>query len=316
MIYPYKNSLVRDLAWACFDPPIVDIAILSTGRVSNCALALTPEREHWLLELDADPTPLQDHMAKLRSHRLGIYFESLWHFFLQQDSAVDLVAHNLPIRNEGKTIGEFDCIYYCHQRQRHIHLELAVKYFLSVDTHQGMSGQAELPASSDLNQWWGPECQDRLDLKVNHLLDRQINLSDHPASKQALSDLGVEELHKEVEIKGYLFQSIENPIALPTGYNRQDISDQWVHLPNLLEYCETMEAARFKHLPKFQWLSPAVEKNKSDTLGASELEQLMLRHFEGESRPQLVAALDEAGVECCRFFVVGKVWPFGNGERS
>lgn len=315
-MYPYKNSLVRDLAWACFAPPIVDMDILSTGKVTNCALLLTPERERWLLELDVNPKPLQGHVEKLRSHRLGIYFESLWHFFLQQDPGVDLITHNLPIRNEGKTIGEFDCIYYCHQRRRYIHLELAVKYFLSVDTHQGMSEHQGLPESSDLNQWWGPECKDRLDLKVSHLLDRQINLSDHPASKQALNDLGVEQLDKEIEIKGYLFQSIDNPIPLPKGYNRTDIPDQWVHLPNLLEYCETMEATGFKHLPKFQWLSPAVERNTSDTLTDSELEQLMLKHFEGDSRPQLVAALDATGVECCRFFVVGKVWPFGNGERS
>ncbi len=310
MIYPYKNSLVRDLAWACFDPPLVHIDILSADKVSNSALLLTQERERWLQALDVDPTPLQDHIAQLRSHRLGLYFESLWHFFLRQDSSVDLVAHNLPIRTEGKTIGEFDCIYYCHQRRRHIHLELAVKYFLSVGSHQGT------PEHSELNQWWGPECQDRLDLKVGHLLDRQINLSDHDAAKLALEELGIEDLDKEIEIKGYLFQSIDNPIPPPIAYNGDNIPNQWVHVNNLQEYCQRLGALSFKHLPKFQWLSPTVETDTSNILVCSELELLMLKHFEDESRPQLVVALDDAGLECRRFFVVGTVWPFGNGERS
>lgn len=315
MNYPYKNVLVRDLAWACFDPPLVDTGILSAGKVSNCALLMTPERERWLEQLDTDPKPLKDHVAKLRSHRLGIYFENLWHFFLQHDPAVDMIAHNLPIRSEGRTIGEFDCIYFCHHRSRYIHLELAVKFFLGVATTSENPAYTESAQSSELNQWWGPECQDRLDLKVRHLLDRQINLSDHSAAKLSLAELGIESLDKEVEIKGYLFQSRDNPIRPPEGYSGESIPGQWVHLKNLGEHCHELGTMYFKHLPKFQWLSPTVEIDTASTLSSSELEQLMLRHFESESRPQLVSALDETGVECCRFFVVGNVWPLGNGER-
>lgn len=316
MNYPYKNVLVRDLAWACFDPPLVDIDVLSAGEVANCALLLTPERERWLGRLDADPTALIEHIAKLRSHRLGIYFESLWHFFLTHDTAVDMVAHNLPIRSDGKTVGEFDCIYFCHQRRRHIHLELAVKFFLGVATTPQTTAPTEPAQTSELDQWWGPECQDRLDLKVSHLLDKQINLSEHRAARLSLSELGIESLDKEIEIKGYLFQSRDKPIMPPVGYRGESIAGQWVHLENLREHCQKLDAISFKHLPKFQWLSPTVELDSARAHDSAQLEQLMVSHFERETRPQLVSALDEAGVECCRFFVVGNVWPFGNGERS
>ncbi|MFK8049495.1 MAG: DUF1853 family protein [Halioglobus sp.] len=315
MNYPYKNDLVRDLAWACFDPPLVDTGILSAGVVSNCALLLTPERERALEQLDANPTPLIDHMAKLRSHRLGIYFESLWHFFLEHDPAVDLIVHNLPIRSDGKTIGEFDCIYFCHHRKRHVHLELAVKFFLGVADASDNPTNTEPAHSSELNQWWGPECQDRLDLKVRHLLDRQIILSEHSAAKLRLAEFGIESLDREVEIKGYLFQPQDNPILPPVGYVGASIPDQWVHLKNLVEHSNKLEATHFKHLPKFEWLSPRVETETAHLLSASELNQKMLHHFESESRPQLVSTLNEAGVECGRFFVVGNVWPFGSGER-
>ena len=128
----YHTREVRDLAWACFSPPL----LLSPGlaqpeeAVSNCGLGLTDARRSWLERLDRDARPLLEHLARRRGSRLGIYFEQLWHFFLTEDPAVDLVAHNLPVRADGRTIGEFDCLYYCRERRRHVHLELAVKYYL------------------------------------------------------------------------------------------------------------------------------------------------------------------------------------------
>jgi hypothetical protein len=309
---PYKNQPVRDLAWACFAAPLMNSRLLSGDgqNVANCGLPLSPARQQWLLAVDEDPSALVAHIAGIRSHRLGIYFEGLWQFFLEQDTRVDLVAHNLPVHDGGRTIGEFDCIYYCHERQRHFHLELAVKYFLSNRTLT-LPGQ-----TSRWREWWGPECQDRLDLKIGHLMDRQIQLADKPAAQKALSQLGITNVAREVEIKGYLFQSVEDPLPPPYGYNPDRPLSQWVHLDQLADYCARQHWQGFVHLPKFQWLSPTRSPPTDEPRDAAFLLAAMRSRFEQQTRPQLVAALDHSGDELARFFVTGNGWPEGNGERQ
>ena len=43
---PYTNRHVRDLAWACFSPPLMIVNELADDgdNVANCGLALTPAR--------------------------------------------------------------------------------------------------------------------------------------------------------------------------------------------------------------------------------------------------------------------------------
>jgi len=303
--YPYNNVEVRDLAWACFSPPILLSRDLVAGSpaVDNCALELTPARLQWLSELDDDPSPLRDHIATISSHRLGIYFEGLWHFFLGEDPSIDLIAHNLAIRDNGRTLGEIDCLYFCHERQRHVHLELAVKYFLShrVET----AGEAV----STLSEWWGPGCDDRLDIKVDHLMSRQIQLTDQPVAMETLRELGIGELAREVEIKGYLFQSVRDPLPPPCGYNPSRDLSQWIHFEDLASHCGQSEWQYFVTLPKRQWLSPARDATFLEYLYAEELHDLMQDHFSTQSRPKLVAALNRQHEEVARFFVVANDWP-------
>jgi hypothetical protein len=314
--YPFHSPAIRDLAWACFSPPVMHSDAFSDGpaNVANCALSLTPARLEWLLALDRDPASLLAHIDGVQSHRLGIYFESLWHFFLTHDDQVDLVAHNLPIRHEGKTLGEFDCLYFCRQRQRHVHLELAVKYFLSNHT------ETRDEHASQWREWWGPECQDRLDLKVNHLMQHQIQLSQYPQAKTALNQLGIVELAKEVEIKGYLFQARHDPIPPPYGYNQEKNLNQWVFMKDLAAFAKAREFDTFKYLEKREWLAPWRGRVAELDLPAltESLARRPLRNavHADQIRPSLVAAIDDSGEEIDRFFVVDNHWPTGNGERA
>jgi hypothetical protein len=322
MKYPYKTQQVRDLAWACFEAPLMNSRQFSGDgqNVANCGLQLTTARREWLQAVDEDPSALIAHIAGIRSHRLGIYFEGLWHFFLQQEPLVDLVAHNLPVHDMGRTVGEFDCIYYCHQRQRHFHLELAVKYFLGnrtvTQSGQARRGEASRGEASSWYEWWGPECQDRLDLKIAHLMDRQIQLADKAPAQALLSQRGITDVAREVEIKGYLFQSATDQLLPPFGYNPDRPLSEWVHLDQLQHYCSREKWHAFLHLPKFQWLSPAQSPADGELRTAEHLVTDMQSHFEQQIRPQLVAALDDQGKEIARFFVTGNGWPEGNGERQ
>ena len=300
----YRCREVRDLAWACFSPPLLHSAGLAGpgNTVGNCALGLTDARRAWLERLDCDPHPLLAHLAKRPGSRLGIYFEHLWHFFLAEDPAVDLLANNLQVRDGGRTVGEFDCLYYCHQRQRHIHLELAVKYYLGYRPATGPDARV----SGDT--WLGPDTRDRLDLKVEHLMRRQITLGDHHAAAGELQRLGITELEREVEIKGYLFQPLEDPLPPPPGFNRDRRFGRWLARERLGVYLDSLDYDRFLVLPRLSWLAPATAAPgdgdcRDDLLGR------LGKHFLARRQPQLVAALGAGGRERARFFVTGNDWP-------
>jgi hypothetical protein len=304
-IYPYRTQQLRDLAWACFSPPLLHTQQLAKVEesVSNCALALTPGRCTWLESLDRDPTRLLQHLAQRPTGRLGLYFEQLWHFFLDEDPAVELLTHNLPVRHQGKTLGEFDIIYHCKQRQKNIHLELAVKYFLGYE--QPGQGDPNTPRQA----WIGPNARDRLDLKVDHLLLRQIKLGLTAPAIELLGDLGISDLQQEVEVKGYLFNSLANPLPAPHGFNEDCQMQQWLPVTALGDYLQQSSASTYRVLPRALWLSPAMGQVTEEHVTASELLLHLEQHFGAHNRPQLIAALDSKGQENRRFFVTGAQWP-------
>ena len=308
-IHLYQSRVVRDLAWACFSAPLLHSPTLAgpLETVSNCALGPTPARCAWLQRLDHDPAPLVSHLARLRSTRLGLYFEHLWHFFLTEDPLVDLVAHNLPVRDGGTTVGEFDCLYYCHTRLRHVHLELAVKYYL---------GYRHAPAGDDQGascEWLGPDPRDSLERKVTHMMQRQITLGSHPAAADPLRQLGIADPVREVEIKGYLFQPRSQHLPPPQGFNQERDFGCWLSMETLGTYLAGLPERRFLVLPRLAWLAPALApRDRCDS--RSTLLARLRRHFSLHRQPQLVAALDTAGRESLRFFVTDGRWP-GSGPR-
>lgn len=327
-----RHRVVRDLLWACFAPPLMLTPQLSArgGALSNCGLTLTKERRQRFIALDLEPAPLLAALENSHKLRLGIYFEHLWHFFLEWDESVDLLAHNLAVHDGKRTIGEFDCIYYCRERSRHIHLELAVKFFL------GKSGVNPGTAPSEQCDWVGPNMQDQLDRKIARLTEHQIQLAEHPAAQPLLEALGIEELDKEIEIKGRLFQSVvgsyqgirtdTSPTVLPTplpapyGYNLETLLSNWWPLSAVTGKRQNKAAAHFSILDKRLWLAPIEAVDTVERLTSQALTTQLLAHFSAKHRPLQIAALDTQGNELERFFVVSDNWAeaatVGEGHSS
>jgi hypothetical protein len=299
---------VRDLAWACFSPPLIHIGQLAgdSQAVEACKLEITDERRQWLEKLDRDATGLLQHLGARPTHRLGIYFEHLWHYFLQEDPFTELIAHNLPIHSKGRTLGEFDCIYFCHQRGCHVHLELAVKYFLGLQ-----SGYDSVSAATG-KAWVGPDNRDRLDLKLDQLLQRQIRLSDNPVAKPKLQDLGIESMDKEISLKGYLFQSDPGIPPPPPGFNKDAALGYWISCDKVGSHCATLKAEKYMILPKMRWLCAVHSAQPCEAYSISELKKRMDAHFMQDHYPLLVVALDSLGIESSRFFITPEDWPKSN----
>ncbi len=312
IIYPFQTQEVRDLAWACFSPPLVYMGQLANqgSGITDCTFELTPQRRAWLEALDRDASTLLAQLAQRPSHRLGIYFEQLWQFFLRQDPEVQLVASNLPVHDQGRTLGEFDCIYFCQRRQRHVHLELAVKYFLG----WGDNGPGE--GDSAGRDWLGPDTRDRLDKKIDHILHRQILLSDNPVAGQRLSELGIERPLKEIALKGQLFQPHEAALKPPRGYNNNHIFRDWLHCDRLAAYLAATGSTRFEILPKMRWLSNAQSGGTSRTYTSEQLVSELTQYFVLDDYPLLIAAFDQTGQESNRFFVTDRDWPHRDASAA
>lgn len=320
---PFSTQQVRDLAWACFSQPLIFAGELdAAAALTDASFALTHSRRAWLEGLDRSPQPLLQHLANRRSHRLGIYFESLWQFFLGEDPAFELLAHNLPIHHEGRTLGEFDCLYFCHDRQQVVHLELAVKFFLGLRARQASNdGRGDPPQTSEAKHWLGPDAKDRLDLKLAHLLQRQTRLSDTPAAREALSALNIEVGCKEVAFKGYLFTHSTQPMLPPPAFNPACNLGHWMTCSEVTHALETgdtqsgtgAEGTAYTVLPKMQWLGPAQANAATQLLGRAELTTRIQAHFAQEDYPLMIAAMDAFGVEKTRFFVTHNRWPGAPG---
>ena len=271
--------------------------------VAPCSLQLTRDRVRWLERLDRAPTALLEHLSRRPTHRLGIYFEQLWHFFLQQDPGIDLVAHNLAVHDEGRTLGEFDCIYYCAERGCHVHLELAVKYFMGVPR----IGDTTAPANT--HEWLGPDQRDRLETKLDQLLHRQIVLGETPAAQQLLQDMGINAIAREIALKGYLFLPSSQAPPPPPAFNQAAALNYWITYPQLESHCAALNATAFAILPKMRWLSAARCTAPDERMTQRELLTELPRHWSTDHYPLLIAALDANNTESCRFFVTPGNWP-------
>lgn len=303
-VFHYRTQAVRDLAWACFSPALLRIGQVADDghNVADCEFALTLPRRRWLEQLDARPAALLAHLATNASGRLGIYFERLWHFFLAEDPAVDLVAHNLPVRTAGRTLGEFDCLYWCRERRRYFHLELAVKFFLS---HRRATTTGSV---SHWNEWLGPNSSDRLDLKLAQLLQHQARLGELPEARTQLAALGIGELAQEIAFKGYLFQSLADPLPPPFGFNPGHRLRHWLAIDGLAPYLQGLDSTAFTVLDKPSWLSPALAR-PDNILDRAHLLKRLQSLLADDRRARLVAALDARGREVRRFFVTPAHWP-------
>jgi hypothetical protein len=267
--------------------------------IASYTPVLTPERQRWLNRLAQDPAPLLAHLALRKQRRLGLYFEALWHFFLAEDPAIDFLAHNLTVRDESRTVGEFDCLYYCREQQRHFHLELAVKFYLC---YRG--------------SWLGPNARDRLDLKLARLEQHQLRLADHPAAAAALERLGIFAPGRQAALRGRLFTPVQQPDqAAAAGCHGGSFS--WLPLNRLATYLHRERGdrkeqginERYALLGRNLWFSPVAVGDTDGEPGPAAVLARVQEHFSRASRPLLVAILDQTGQERSRFFVTPDDWP-------
>jgi hypothetical protein len=195
----FCQPAVRDLAFALASPPLL----------CNWPAELTPDNpidlpsdQFWqahfqrylprLSALDADPTELNDMLGRLPTTRLGVRFEALLSFWLNDHSDhwhdFELLAQNIQLKDDKRTIGEVDFIIENKVTGEIEHWELSLKFYL---------GEALLKPF----EWRGLNDRDTFGRKIKHTIERQFNVD-----QIDLPLLGTKTIQKRRAIfKGRLF---------------------------------------------------------------------------------------------------------------
>ncbi|MEH6628686.1 MAG: DUF1853 family protein [Motiliproteus sp.] len=287
------NAKVRDLAWMLGSPPLCEL----TGT-SDVDVWQSPHIRTWLEQLDQNPQPLLDFLedhGKSAGHRLGVYFERLVWFFLQQNPAVETVIQGLRVEGEKRTLGEFDFLYRPFGTDTYTHLEVCIKFYLCMD------------GFSDANNWLGPNPTDRLSMKISKTTQRQLLLSGLPEAKALLTSLDIVIGRKKALFLGRLFypwddyclDRFEYPASVAAGHNKGWWGSE-TRLASLIH-----DGERFQLLPKSGWLAPL------STQAAKPSEAAEIDVVRGKT-PFMVARLrqqDNAWHEIDRGIVIPRHWP-------
>ncbi|SAK53762.1 DUF1853 family protein [Caballeronia ptereochthonis] len=300
----FGDVTVRDLAWLLFAPDLLREGDAALAR----PFATSAERDAtlaWLASLDAAPQALHDHARNPKFTRLGIYAESLLRYFLAHGPAARLVAANVPLRRQRRTIGECDFLLEAASGER-LHWELAVKFYLHI-------GDGEASRAARLSDYVGPNLQDRFDLKHARLLTHQLALT----SRAEFAGLGFAgPWHAQLYIKGRLFyHGLHGDGVAPA----REIGDD--HLRGWWLTASEWREARAEDAnddrawvvqPRMAWLA----SRRLDTTAAESLvaESVAIRaRLEATVAPTMIAAYarDESGgwVEESRGFIVPDDWP-------
>lgn len=292
-----EHQAVRDLAWCCLSPHLLS-GLVFTQNPAETDTHLWP----WLYEIDHQPEPLLDLLNQRKSTRLGLYYETLWQFYFLHHPEWELLAYNQQIYHQGTTLGAFD--FLCRRNNEYWHWETAVKFYLC--------GASTIEAAKQWHEWVGPNNSDRLDLKLTHLQQHQLTLTQNPVARDWLyrhfSDAA--QWRSALCLQGYFFQANEtqNPSFANTRYCR----GQWLTLEQFVQqennFAETLWLLLDRHL----WLSPAQATHAADLLNTTQLKSIAAKHCGEQLKPLLVTTMRDWGnlwQEEKRYFLMPNQWP-------
>ena len=249
---------VRSLYWLLFSP-----CPIKQGGVEGVSLfpedwieALKLSSKLYFEKLDQDPDPLILFLSKGNTYRLGMYAERLLCFFFDTFSETELLLHNFQIIDQKKTLGEVDFIIKWNNRT--IHIELATKYYLAVNS------------TDDFHKWVGPSGNDSLERKIKKVRNLQLPITDSEIFK---SQTGLDSVESFLFLRGcfFTYKSFE-----PSWKNPNANYCHYLYLDEfLIDY--NKDSNRYFFLWKPNWMSSLIgvvsdlNTNRATTLDLSKL---------------------------------------------
>lgn len=303
-----RQPVVRDLAWVLLSPPLLSslpwpqrhpLSASQWGRAPGLLA-------DWLTRLDQDPGGLLDWLAQSSVRRLGLYYERLWQFALHAAPGIELLAANLPIRQNGQTLGELDLLLRDEEGVHH--LELAIKLYLGPQQQSG----------AELAHWIGPGSHDRLDIKLDHLSQHQLPMSARGEARPALAELDLDDAQAALWLGGYLFYPWPKTCVPPAGANPQHLTGRWLYRRDWPAFAAQNSDGCWQPLPRAAWLAPA-RIGRAELWSAESLHD-WLHALQPQAKAQLLVRLQHGPQddwqELERVFLVSDDWPASMAEPA
>ncbi|MGH8493868.1 MAG: DUF1853 family protein [Moraxellaceae bacterium] len=299
----WSQPVVRDLAWVLASPPL--LAMRAPGvRWLNAAWCERAYRvsHDWLAALDHNPTPLTAMLAQRSDPRLGSYFEALLAFWLawENNPLYRLVGRNLPVRAKNLTLGELDFLVEERQSGELQHWEVAVKFYLGV------------APGGELRQWVGPGLKDRLDMKVQRLLEHQLALTQRPEGRGLMQHLGLGNPQPVCLLKGRLFYPPDAGAEwAPHSAAASHLTGWWMPQADFLQHYASA-GLHWIRLPKEHWLTEVAPPVRiGDAQTAQALVETLVQTADNRAAAVIGLHQDADGQyrETTRGFVTPSGWP-------
>ena len=177
---------------------------------------------------------------------LGKRVEHYMSAILKKNSRFKLIAENLQVIKDKKTIGELDYLVEDLKDHQFLHIELAYKFYLYDPFVSG----------NYYEKWIGPNRKDSLFLKLDKLINKQFPLFYKEETRSVIKDfnLDVKEFHQELCLKGQLFVPETEKYLIDEEINPKSIMGTWIRWKELRMSSYTNYS--YLLLSKKDWLLP------------------------------------------------------------
>ncbi|MGJ8652070.1 MAG: DUF1853 family protein [Opitutaceae bacterium] len=185
------------------------------------------------------------------NQKLGhLYEDALEQLLDASDSLECLASHMQIIDDSGVTLGELDFVLYDKLTEAHIHLELAVKFYLAVETSNGW----EFP---------GPDPRDNWQRKLDRMRSHQLVLSQYPESRRLLKErFQVGHVEARQLIYGCIFLPMScEAVPLPDSISESARKGRWLYISEWDEFFPEVKEVLL--VPKVLWPAELCEKVRS-----------------------------------------------------
>lgn len=167
------------------------------------------------------------------NHRLGFFYQWLWQQLIIHHPHYELLAEEIQLHADGKTIGAIDFLVTNNQTGQLEHWEVAIKFYLAFGS-----------------SWPGPNARDNLDKKAHRMLTHQLMLSQHPAYQQQLYSRYGQPAVKRLIMQGRLFfPANKSDTGSGIALNPSASTGQWC-------YAADSTHLNLRAIAKTDWIAP------------------------------------------------------------
>ena len=173
--------------------------------------------------------------------KLGHLYEDALECLLDASARLERIASHVQVVNQmGVTLGELDFVVYDRLQQTHVHLELAVKFYLATQTPKGWV-------------YPGPDPRDNWQRKLERLRTHQLLLSQRPEVRRLLKDrFNIDSVQVRQLIYGRLFSPLSGvDCPLPEGIAPSAQRGKWLYVREWQSCFSGLDEVRL--VPKALW---------------------------------------------------------------